>query len=142
MTLSIAPTVYFFLLKDVAFGLTGLVTYNNTSQGTTSASSSGFGVAPIFAFNLWLGESLSLVPGFSVAVTSRDLTATTSGNNPRLTTVSLQVAAPLLFHPARHFFIGFGPVFSYDVAASLSNATGDAPKTTSIGAQSYVGGYF
>ncbi len=141
-TLSIAPTAYFFFVKDVAFGLSASLSYSNSSQGNTSASIGGYGVAPIFAFNWWLGDSVSLVPGFSLAVNSRDLAASSSGSNPRVTTVSLQVAAPLLFHPARHFFLGFGPIFSYDIAASLSNATGEAPKATSLGAQSYLGGYF
>jgi len=139
---AINPTFYVFVADNVAVGLAANATFTSLSQDGSSASGSGFGLSPIVAFNLWLGESASLVPAFSVYVNSRDVQLSSTGNNPRLTAFGLQLAAPILFHPARHFFLGFGPVVSVDLAAGVSNATGDAPKTVMIGVQSYLGGYF
>jgi hypothetical protein len=45
--------------------------------------------------------------------------------------------APLLFHPANHFFLGLGPSFALDLFGS-----GSAPKATVFGLRSLVGGYF
>lgn len=140
--ISISPTFYVFVANNVAIGLATSVTFSSLNNGTSSASESAFGIAPILAFNLWLGESASVVPAFSVYLNSRDLQASSSGNNPRLTTVGLQLAMPILFHPVQHFFLGFGPAVSFDIAAGLANATGEAPKTIAIGVRSYLGGYF
>jgi hypothetical protein len=115
--------------------------YQNASQGSTSLSATSFGLEPFVAYNLWLSETASLLPEIGIAFASRE-SPTTSGNNPTLTTISLQFFVPLLFHPTKHFFLGFGPAFSYDLAASVSNATREAPKTTTIAAQTILGGYF
>jgi hypothetical protein len=140
-SIALGPTLIYFVAQDLALGASGTLIYQNASQGNTSASATAFGLEPFVAYNLWLSETASLVPELGIGFASRDLAAT-SGSNPTLTTISLQFFVPILFHPVRHFFLGFGPAFSYDLAASVSNATGEAPKTTTIGAQTILGGYF
>jgi hypothetical protein len=140
-TIALGPTLIYFVAQDVALGASGTLIYQNLSQGSTSASATSFGLEPFVAYNLWLSETASLLPQLGIGFASRE-SPTTSGNNPRLTTISLQFFVPVLFHPVKHFFLGFGPAFSYDLAASLSNATGEAAKTTTIGAQTVLGGYF
>lgn len=50
------------------------------------------------------------------------------------------VNVPVLLHPASHFFLGVGPVFSRDLIAKLGG--NDIPKTTNYGVQGIIGGYF
>jgi hypothetical protein len=140
-TIALGPTLLYFVAPDFALGASGTLIYQNASQGSTSLSATSFGLEPFVAYNLWLSETASLVPELGIGFASRE-SPTTSGNNPTLTTISLQLFVPILFHPVKHFFLGFGPAFSYDLAASVSNAAGEAPKTTTIGAQTILGGYF
>jgi hypothetical protein len=56
-----------------------------------------------------------------------------SGSNSS-THLGLVLSAPFLYHPARHFFLGIGPLLSVD-------ATGDNKQTT-FGAGFTIGGYF
>ena len=140
-TISLGPTLIYFVAQDLALGASGTLIYQDASQGSTSASAVAFGLEPFAAYNFWLSETASLVPELGIGFASRDLAAT-SGSNPNLKTISLQLFVPILFHPVKHFFLGFGPALSYDLSADLSNATGEAPKTTTIGAQTILGGYF
>jgi len=49
------------------------------------------------------------------------------------------VNVPVLFHPAPHFFLGAGPVFSRDLITRVGG--NDVAKTTNYGLQGIIGGY-
>jgi len=49
------------------------------------------------------------------------------------------VNVPILFHPAPHFFLGAGPVFSRDLITRVDG--NDVAKTTNYGLQGIIGGY-
>lgn len=49
------------------------------------------------------------------------------------------VNVPVLFHPAPHFFLGAGPVFSRDLVANVGG--NDIARTTNYGLQGIIGGY-
>jgi hypothetical protein len=141
-TLSLGPTLLWFVADDIALGGSATLVRRTVSQGDSSATISSYGVAPTAAYNLRLSPRASLLPQVAVAFGWQEFTTSPSGNNPSLSTISLQLFVPILFHPVPHFFLGFGPAFSYDVSASLSDAAGDAPKSTTIGAQTILGGWF
>jgi hypothetical protein len=141
-SLSLGPTLLYFLGDDVAFGISATLGRQTVSQGNTSSTVATYAFAPTVGYNLRLTKTVSLFPQLAIGFRRQEFRTDPAGDNPTLTTITLQVLVPLLFHPAPHFFLGFGPAFSYDLAASLSNAAGDAPKTTTIGAQTVLGGYF
>lgn len=142
-TLSLGPTLFWFVADDIALGGSATVARRTQSQGDTSITISSYGVAPGAAYNLRLSPLTSLLPQVAVAFNWQEIAISPSGTtNPRLNTISLQLFVPILFHPVPHFFLGFGPAFSYDVSATLTDAAGDAPKTTTIGAQTILGGWF
>jgi len=141
-TLSLGPTLFWFVANDIALGGSATLARRTVSQGDTSTTISSYGVAPGAAYNLRLSPLTSLLPQVAVAFAWQEIETSPSGANPRLNTISLQLFVPILFHPVPHFFLGFGPAFSYDVSASLTDAAGDAPKSTTIGAQTILGGWF
>jgi hypothetical protein len=49
------------------------------------------------------------------------------------------VNVPILLHPAPHFFLGAGPMFSRDLIFRFGGT--DIPKTTDYGLQGIIGGY-
>jgi hypothetical protein len=129
---SIEPSLLIFVADNIGLGVSGVLDYSNLSS---SGSTTAFGGELSLAYNIWLSESVSIVPGGGLGVASSD------SAGPRLTAIALELSVPLLFHPVRHFFFGFGPQFLYTLAASLSTS-GEAPKVTSIGVATAIGGYF
>jgi hypothetical protein len=79
--------------------------------------------------------------GFSYAHTSISQTTTTIVNGVPVTadtsqdsdSFALNFFVPVMFHPAEHFFIGFGPAFDVDL-------TGDN-KATTIAGRLTIGGW-
>jgi hypothetical protein len=57
----------------------------------------------------------------------------------RETAMWIGVSAPLLVHPASHFFVGFGPNGFTDVSHSIGQATN---RRTFFGFSTIVGGWF
>ena len=55
-------------------------------------------------------------------------------------TITLDLFAPFLWHPAQHFFVGGGPVVATDLISKQSGQ--NAPKETAVGLQAVLGGYF
>jgi hypothetical protein len=96
------PALQFFTAPNVAFGLS--LIYFHASNDV--ASTSIYGLAPSLGYNLRLGDVLSIFPQASLPL---QVLAPTGGSNRTIIGAGLFV--PVLIHPVRHFFIGFGPDF-------------------------------
>ena len=74
---------------------------------------------------------------FSIANTSQPtkiVTATgTTTDNVSNTAIALNVFVPVMFHPAPHFFAGFGPFIDTDLSGES--------KATTYGAKLTLGGW-
>jgi hypothetical protein len=90
-------------------------------------------------YNFALSDLISIWPkaGFSYASTSGtvgravgDTIVSTSFSNSNL---ALNLFVPVMFHPVRHFFVGFGPFLDADLS-------GDA-RTTIWGGKLTLGGW-
>jgi hypothetical protein len=137
--LQMSPGVLFFVRDGIALGGKLAFVYQHVSAGGTSDSASSFGIGPVAGVNAPLGERVSWFPQLGITFLTRDLFV--AANAPRLNTLALEMFAPFLFHPVRHFFLGGGPSFSADVVAGI-NTPGEAPKTVAVGVQSVIGGWF
>jgi hypothetical protein len=133
-----------------------------TSVGTTTgidavsgsqvaASVRGAGLFARLGLNVPMASWISWYPRFAMAFGMRN-DEETSGeyqNSPSETVVSVTGFAPLLVHPAQHFFVGFGPSISHDLSHAVSyvdyaNINGGIQiqnQATTIGVGLVVGGW-
>jgi len=136
--LVLRPAVDYFVIDYLSIGGFLGLDYNTAPGGSSTA----FSVGPRVGYNLPLSERFSLWPkvGFSFASTSQKRDAVTlpdgttvDATDETSTSAQLNLFVPFMFHPVRHFFIGFGPAFDLDLS-------GDS-KATTIAARLTLGGW-
>lgn len=136
-SVSLAPGVLWFVDDGFALGLSALFGYRSLSQPTpgfpSTTSKTSFGATPMAAAAFPLSERVAFFPQAGVSYSW--LRDTSSGLAQTSHSVILQGFAPLLFIPAPHFFLGFGPSLSWIVEGVDSN-------TVAVGLVSQIGGYF
>ena len=136
-TITLRPAVDYFLANN--FSLGGFVGVDHTSQ--SGFHSTTFAIGPRVGYNLAFSERWSFWPklGFSYSNTSDSVDSNLSGGtvNGSLSTsnshLTLNIFAPVMFHPVQHFFLGFGPALDTDLS-------GDA-KVTTIAGRLTIGGW-
>ncbi len=117
-SVSIFPAADYFVIENLSIG--GVLGVGYTKAG--SAHSTIFRLGPRIGYNLNLSELLSVWPklgiGYahtkaddSVALPSGDTVTRTVKNDA----VQLNLFAPVMLHPAPHFFAGFGPFVDTDL---------------------------
>ena len=86
-------------------------------------------------YNVSISDTVSIWPRLALGYDhiGADLAA-------RWTSVPLQVFVPIVVRPAPHFFIGGGPIYATTLLSQRENF--DEPRTTIIGLQATLGGYF
>ncbi|HEX2658714.1 MAG TPA: hypothetical protein VHU40_10590 [Polyangia bacterium] len=137
---TIAPALDYFVAQNLSIG--GQVGFTHDSFSTPGSNvslvGSGFVLGIRGGINIPLAPAASLWPRLSL--TYRSL----SGDGWTNSWVPLTIFVPLLWHPASHFFLGGGPVFSTELSNSYetNGLSVDGGKTTVIGLQAVVGGYF
>lgn len=148
VSVSIAPSLDYFVVPHVSVG-GGLAVGGYSGKGVGGYADSGrlYGVAVRGGYDLVLAPRVSLWSVVSLRYSKRSDTVTAPASAAGTldeTIVSVEVFAPLLFHPARHLFIGFGPLLWTDLSASRSSdgVTSDTGKETQLGLQSTIGGWF
>jgi hypothetical protein len=140
-TIMIAPALDYFVAQNLSIG--GQIGFRRESTPIANGSSlsvitTGFVLGVRGGLNVPLTPALSLWPRLSLTYSS------SSGGGVTYTYVPLGIFVPLLWHPASHFFLGGGPVFVTDLSATgeSNGLSGDIPKTTDVGLQAVIGGYF
>jgi hypothetical protein len=139
MVASVSPDIAYFIADHLALGLA--IEYRVTQAtvgGVDTGAQTSAGIAPYGAIDLPISPLLSFWPRAGIEVLS------TPGDRRAVAIVAF---APLLVHPARHFFFGAGPGLNAEVLAtvpsqSTSSATMSTTKRFTILASSIVGGYF
>jgi hypothetical protein len=131
-SLVLSPAIDYFFMPHLSLG--GQVTFAYASHDPGSSSS--FGLAPRVGYNIPLAPMFSLYPraGFSFTHVS---VSPGGGTSASANLFGLFLFAPFLFHPVPHFFIGFGPSLSGDIAGGDSS-----DHFLTFGLESTVGGYF
>jgi hypothetical protein len=127
--LLVEPEVRYFVLDHLALGGGLLYEIDNlTVAGVDRPSVTTAGLDIAASYDVPLDRFFSLFVSTSLYGIQRGGTDVVWGAS---------AFAPLLFHPANHFFLGAGLSFAADLFAS-----GDSPKATAFGLRSIVGGYF
>jgi len=142
----IAPSFDYFVAAGLSVG--GLLGVGYTQ----SASDPSAPIGPVpsssrtviqagarVGYDLALNDSLSLWPRVGVTYTHIGLSG---GGAPDASAhkMNLIFFAPVLWHPAHHFFVGAGPVMTTDLVNKFEGT--DTGKTTAIGIAGLLGGYF
>src|SRR6266849_295419 len=136
-SVSLAPGALWFVDDDFALGLSAFFGYRSLSQPTPAASTTrttSFGGTPMAAVALPLSERVAFFPQAGVSYSWQRVSVPEPGFTQTSHSVILQGFAPLLFIPAPHFFLGFGPSLSWIVEGAGSD-------TIAVGLGSQIGGY-
>jgi hypothetical protein len=136
-TVQFAPAADYFVIDNFSIG--GVMLFDYTQA--QNVDSTRFSIGPRVGYNIPFTDMVGLWPklGFSYTHTNvstdvegRDddveLSISSPGNH-----ISLNLFAPLMFHPVPHFFVGFGPFLDADLS-------GDN-KTTTFGGRLTLGGW-
>jgi hypothetical protein len=124
--LQLAPAADTFIAPHLSVG--GAVSYRHDSGGGMNATGTdAFGLAARVGYAFAINERFSVWPLGGLAVDH------TSVNHGSSTNTWLTVYAPLLFHPAPHFFAGVGPSFRVNLSG---------PGGNEFGLDSLLGGWF
>ena len=118
--LSLAPAADYFIIKNLSLGGSVGVFYQKSGEN----SGSRFTIGPRVGYNFELSRMLSVWPklGFNYAYTGNDYNGArvvngdpvvNSGDN---NAVALSLFAPIMLHPAPHFFAGLGPFLDTDLS--------------------------
>lgn len=139
-TIMLAPALDYFVIQNLSIGGSLLFAYVSPPG---DGSETRFGVGPRVGYNIPISDLVSIWPkaGLSIQHTSTSSGAvalpgggTTAGADVSNTAVGLNLFAPVMFHPAPHFFAGFGPFLDTDLSGDNKNTT--------FGGKLTLGGWF
>ncbi len=116
-TLSILPAADYFIMKNLSIGGVIGVVYQKTGDSKATA----FKLGPRVGYNIEFSRLVSFWPKIGISyshtknkhsteINGQDFTSTTKNN-----AVQLNIFAPVMVHPASHFFVGFGPFVDTDL---------------------------
>lgn len=137
-TITLAPAVDYFVIQNLSVG--GSVSFVYAAPPGDGHSTS-FGVGPRVGYNIPFSDLISFWPkaGLSINHTNVSTTAQATPATPATsvsvsnTALALNLFVPVMFHPAPHFFAGFGPFLDADLS-------GDN-KATTFGGKLTLGGW-
>lgn len=162
----LAPAIDYFLARNFSAGASLLLGYNHVEPSTVAIGNESwtYGITAQLGFDVWLTERLSLwskaslsfeqerttslvatppslpTPGMGPSVSSTGPSGLVLGSSEVFNIVSAGASAPLLFHAAPHFFIGFGPNVTTDLYKT-SAIGGASNRTTRFGVSTTIGGW-
>ncbi|HEX5659736.1 MAG TPA: hypothetical protein VFX59_21225 [Polyangiales bacterium] len=113
--LILQPAFDYFVIKNLSVG--GAVGLNYNKQGSQKGTKLTIG--PRVGYNFELSRMLSVWPklGFSFSHTNSD------GADDEANALALNLFAPVMLHPAPHFFVGFGPFLDADLSGDSRSTT-------------------
>jgi hypothetical protein len=142
-SVSISPSVDYFVVEHLSLGVAGFVSHASRSSGAKNeVSTTEVGAAARIGVDIPLGTSLSLYPRAGLSVAHRSYEAKTLGTTTDYAATGLTVALymPLLVHFASHAFAGFGPTLRHDLTNTVEGG-GASNLGTTVGAALVVGGW-
>jgi hypothetical protein len=138
-----------FVIDHVSIGGSAAISYglyrgiDPTSNAPVTSESIGVGIGPRVGFDAPITDHLSWFPraGLDLGWSSYDEQSASRQNKFTLLRATVSVFAPLLVHPATHFFVGLGPYFSHDLTGTVDGDTNSQLRATTISLSSVIGGW-
>ncbi|HVW27035.1 MAG TPA: hypothetical protein VHC69_16835 [Polyangiaceae bacterium] len=152
-SLTLAPGFDWFYQENMSVGFSVAYSHSSTvgeatdsvsaaSTMSVHSSSDTFGFAVRFSSNVAIADWVSLYPrvslGYSHAITSE--VEGTASNDSTQNAITGSIGAPLLFHVAPHFVVGFGPELLSDLYHGYQGRSEQIQRTT-IALDSLIGGW-
>lgn len=142
-TLTLAPAADFFVIDNLSIGGQVLLGFVSTSppapaQGRTTTL---YGFAPQIGYNIVISDLVSFWPKAFFAFAG----ASESNNGQSLSSGTIGIFAPFLFHIATHFYAGIGPELAAQIFVNESDNGVNAqnpPSQVTFGALGTFGGWF
>jgi hypothetical protein len=132
LRLRLAPAADFFIQENLSIGALAYLDQSFVGDNREDITNLGLGVRG--GYNIPVSESASLWPKVGVSLERNDIpTDQNAGATGGDLAVVVELNAPLLVHPANHFFVGLGP----SLALKVGGAEG-----LNLALNSVVGGYF
>ena len=132
LRLRLAPSADFFIQENLSIGAQAYLDQAFVGDNREDVTNLGLGVRA--GYNIPVTEAASLWPRVGVSIERNDIpTDQNSGATGGDLAFVVDLSAPVLFHPANHFFVGFGPAVNF----KLGGADG-----VGLSLNSLVGGYF
>ena len=134
-TVQLHPALDYFVVQNISVG--GFLGVDYSKTGDSHATR--FGLGPRVGYNIGVSDLVSVWPkiGFSYSSTSTSTTISTpvgpQTGSVAASSLALNLYVPIMFHPAKHFFGGFGPFLDTDLSGDV--------KQTVFGAKLTVGGW-
>jgi hypothetical protein len=125
--LALAPGLMYFPTTSLAIGVQPVYAYNS---GFGGGSVHILGFEPLVGFGVPLADRVAFFPRVGIQFSWQFPSPGNSSNQ-----ITMVGFAPLLYIPAPHFYIGFGPTVGVDLDSSFA-------KQTAFGIASEIGGYF
>lgn len=140
---ALAPAGDYFIAPNISIG--GIIGISHGSVdfgGGYSGSGTGFAIGPRVGYVFNLTDQVSIWPRAGIQYLYQSTTV--AGMDGSASAVPLVVDVPVLWHPASHFFLGAGFLLSTQLSNSVSagGLSMDQPKTTDIGIDAMIGGYW
>ena len=145
------PALDYFVIPNLSVGGVVLFTHTEQSSGSTAnqpsetSSINLYGIGGRVGYNIGISDSLSFWPKLGLLYVGGSTSPAGGGNGISTSAFDVQVYAPFLLHPVKHFFFGIGPFLQTDLTASQSSRGRERPrtptKTTQYGLLFDVGGW-
>jgi hypothetical protein len=150
-SVTLTPGLDYFVADHVSLGISLGGSYNGssgidaTTGNSVTFSHHSFSVAPRFGVDIPMGAYVSFWPVASLGIGGGSYAESegTKSDDYSDSFISVSLYAPLLVHPASHFFVGLGPSVSHDLTNSISYPDSSATpqnRSTTVGAGLLVGG--
>jgi hypothetical protein len=155
-SVTVRPAADVFVTRNLSVGgmlhfqyvATQVPVFGGYRPYNVDATTLTYGAAVRIGVNVPLGEIVSIWPRASAGIwTSKTSWVTQESLDPNVPpdvgftekAVWLGLYAPILIHPARHFFLGLGPDMFVDLSHTIREATRER---TFLGASTIVGGWW
>ena len=139
--IQLQPALDYFVSPNLSIGGQIRIAHASIDNGNSSTNTSTtLGVLPRIGYNVALSPTSSIWPRVALGYVHTNGDSYGGQITSSSYTVSLEVFVPLVFQPVPHFFLGGGPLVSTDLISKTDS--NDGVKTTNIGLQSTIGGYF
>jgi hypothetical protein len=137
--IQLRPALDFFVLPNFSIGGQLIIGYTSVDMGGHTASQTELGGLARVGYTFALGTNTSIWPRVAFGYLRPAAEGPVVPGNSQYN-LSFEVYVPIVVQPVQHFFIGAGPIVSTQVVSKMNDL--DAPKTTTIGVLSTLGGCF
>jgi hypothetical protein len=147
LTFTVQPALDYFVIPNLSIGGFVLFTHAGESSGgpaSTSQSSNAYGVGARVGYNIGITDTISFWPKLALLFDGSSTSPPNGAAGTSTSAFDVQIFAPFLLHPVKHFFFGLGPFVQTDLTSSYSTGGASAnnpPKTTEYGLMFDLGGW-